>query len=173
MNSQCLIRSFLFGIWWQTFASECSGGTRQNSHSHSQPYRCDRGALSYRLPVIHCRRGYRRPDIGFWDSGRVPTIVTNYISVGRSFLLTARSFLLTARSLLLTLKFGLVFFTYGWNSVWSFLLTVENRFGLFYLRFPPSGNYFWSFLLTVPPVRKLVLVFFTYGSPTVSKKDEP
>ena len=59
----------------------------------------------------------------------------------------------------LRLKFGLVSFTYGWISVSSFLLTVENRFGLFYLRFPLS--------------RKLGLVFFTYGSPTVSKKDEP
>ena len=57
------------------------------------------------------------------------------------------------------LKFGLVFFTYGWIMVWSFLLTVENRFGLFYLRFSLS--------------RELGLVFFTYGSPTVSKKDEP
>ena len=56
-------------------------------------------------------------------------------------------------------KFGLVFFTYSGNLVWSFLLTVENRFGLFFLRFLLS--------------RKLGLVFFTYGSPTVSKKDEP
>ena len=59
----------------------------------------------------------------------------------------------------LRLKFGFVFVTYGWDSVWSFLLTVENRFGLFCLRFPLS--------------RKLGLVFFAYGSPTVSKKDEP
>ena len=44
----------------------------------------------------------------------------------------------------------LVFVAYG-NWVWSFLLTVENRFGLF--------------LLTVPPVRKLDLVFSAYGSP--------
>ena len=50
-----------------------------------------------------------------------------------------------------------VFVAYGqlaWSfllTVWSFLLTVENRFGLFCLRFPP--------------VRKLGLVFFTYGSP--------
>ena len=54
---------------------------------------------------------------------------------------------------------------YG-NLVWSFLLTVENRFGLFLLTVPPvrklvwsfllmapppSGNCFWSCLLTVPP----------------------
>ena len=45
---------------------------------------------------------------------------------------------------------------------------MEIRFGLSYLRFPPP-----SYLLTVPPVRKLSLVFFAYGSPTVSKKDEP
>ena len=63
----------------------------------------------------------------------------------------------------------LVFVAYG-TLVWSFLLTVENRFGLFYLRFPPSENWIWSFLLTVPPGQKLVLVFFTYGSPTVGKK---
>ena len=37
-------------------------------------------------------------------------------------------------------QLGLVFSTYGWNSV-------------------------WSFLLTVPPVRKLGLVFSAYGSP--------
>ena len=76
---------------------------------------------------------------------------------GGSFLLTARSFLLTVGlcylrwSFLLTveiwfglfylrLKFGLVFFAYGGESVWSFLLTVplvqKIGFGLFYLRFP-------------------------------------
>ena len=54
----------------------------------------------------------------------------------------------------------LVFVAYG-QLAWSFLLTVEigfvflltveNRLGLFYLRFPP--------------VRKLGLVFFAYGSP--------
>ena len=27
---------------------------------------------------------------------------------------------------------GLVFCTYGWGSVWSFLLTAENMFGLFF-----------------------------------------
>ena len=66
-------------------------------------------------------------------------------------------FLLTARSFLLTVE---VFVGYG-NLVWSFLLTVENQFGLFCLRFPLSGNWVWSFLLTVPPpLWKLVLVFF-------------
>ena len=44
----------------------------------------------------------------------------------------------------------LVFVAYG-NLVWSFLLTVENRFGLFYLRFPPSGNWFGLFCLRFPP----------------------
>ena len=38
-------------------------------------------------------------------------------------------------------------------------LRVENRFGLFYLRFPP--------------VQKLDLVFLAYGPPTVSRKDGP
>ena len=45
-----------------------------------------------------------------------------------------------------------------------FLLTVAIRFGLFCLQWKSV----WSFLLTVPPrppVRKLDLVFFTYGSP--------
>ena len=45
---------------------------------------------------------------------------------------------------------GLVFVTYGWKSVLSFLLMVEDRSGLFYLRFAP--------------VRELGLVFFTYRS---------
>ena len=66
----------------------------------------------------------------------------------------------------------LVFVAYG-NLVWSFLLTVENRFGLFYLRSPRPKIGFGLFFLRFPPVQKLVLVFFTYGSPTVSKKDEP
>ena len=70
--------------------------------------------------------------------------------LGRSFLLTGKSFLLTV-GLGCLRSIGLVFFAYGWNSVWSFLLTVVNRFGLFYLR--------------LPPVRKLGLVFFAYGSP--------
>ena len=33
------------------------------------------------------------------------------------------------------IRFGL--FAYGGDSVWSFLIAVENRFGLSYLRFPP------------------------------------
>ena len=41
---------------------------------------------------------------------------------------------------------GLVFFTYGSPP------PPEIRFGLFCLRFPPSGNWVWSFLLTVPPL---------------------
>ena len=58
---------------------------------------------------------------------------------GRSSLLTGKSFLLLtvgfaaygqlAWSFLLTVEFGLVF-----------LLAVENRFGLFCLRFPPSSK---------------------------------
>ena len=74
----------------------------------------------------------------------------------------------------------LVFVAYG-KLVWSFLLMAEIRFLSFLLRwkiglvffclqFPPSGNSVWSFLLTVPPVRKLGLVFSSYGSSTVSKK---
>ena len=80
----------------------------------------------------------------------------------RSLLLTGKSFLVTVglcclRSIgfglfYLRLKIGLVFFTYG-----------SPR--------PKIG--FGLFLLTVPPVQKLVLVFLTYSSPTVSKKDEP
>ena len=60
----------------------------------------------------------------------------------------AWSFLLTVE-----IRFGLL--CLRWKSVWSFLLTVppwpEIRFGLFCLRFPLSGNWVWSFLLTVPP----------------------
>ena len=60
----------------------------------------------------------------------------------------AWSFLLTVE-----IRFGLL--CLRWKPVWSFLLTVppwpEIRFGLFCLRFPLSGNYVWSFLLTVPP----------------------
>ena len=58
---------------------------------------------------------------------------------GRSFLLTAKFFLLAVGLCRL------------WSFALVFLLTVENRFGLFYLRFPPSGNWVGSFLLTVPP----------------------
>ena len=66
--------------------------------------------------------------------------------LGRSFYLRVSLFYLR-----------LVFVAYGqlaWSfllTVWSFLLTVEIRFGLFYLRFPP--------------LRKLGLLFFAYGSP--------
>ena len=72
--------------------------------------------------------------------------------MGRSFLLTGKSFLLAV---------GL---TVNWLGLFDlrfslFLLMVEIRFGLFYLRFPP--------------LRKLGFVFFPYVSPTVSKKDEP
>ena len=66
----------------------------------------------------------------------------------------------------------LVFVAYS-NLVWSFLLTVENRFGLFCLRFPPSGNWFGLFCLRFPPCPEIGFGLFTYGSPTVSKKDEP
>ena len=58
----------------------------------------------------------------------------------------------------------LVFVAYG-QLAWSFLLTVENRFGLFYLRFSQSGIRFGLFCLRFFPVRKLGLVFFAYGSP--------
>ena len=98
--------------------------------------------------------------------------LVNEFELGRSFLLTGKSFLLTVglcclRSIglvfLLTVEIRLGLLCLWWKSVWSFLLTVppdpEIRFGLS--------------LLTVPPVRKLGLVFFAYGSPTVSKKDEP
>ena len=59
----------------------------------------------------------------------------------------------------LRLKFGLVF-----------LLTVEIRFGLFFLRWKIRFDLFY---LRFPLSRKLGLVFFAYGSPIVSKKDEP
>ena len=48
------------------------------------------------------------------------------------------------------------------NSVWSFLF-LRLRFAL--VIFAYSGKSVWSFLLTVPPVRKLGLVFSAYGSP--------
>ena len=68
-------------------------------------------------------------------------------NLGGSFLLTARSFLLTV---------GLYYLR------WSFLLTVEIRFGLVYLRlkfglvlFAYGGKLAWSSLLTVPLVQKI------------------
>ena len=71
----------------------------------------------------------------------------NDLEKGGSFLLTARSFLLTV---------GLCYLR------WSFLLTVEIWFGLFYLRlkfglvfFAYGGKSVWSFLLTVPLVQKI------------------
>ena len=66
--------------------------------------------------------------------------------VGRSFLLTGRSFFAYGWSLLLAVNwlglftYGLVFFAYGENWVWSFLLMVT-----------PVRKLVWSFLLTVPP----------------------
>ena len=63
-----------------------------------------------------------------------------------------------------------VFFAYGWNSVWSFLLTVEIWFGLFCLRWR-IGLVFFTY--GSPCLENWVWSFFTYGSPTVSKKDEP
>ena len=53
--------------------------------------------------------------------------------------------------LCLRLKFGLVFFTYGRNSAWSFLLTVEIGLVFFTYGSPCPENWVWSFLLTVPP----------------------
>ena len=41
---------------------------------------------------------------------------------------------------------------------WSFLLTVEIRFG-------HGGKSVWSFVLMVPLVRKFDFAFFAYGSP--------
>ena len=89
--------------------------------------------------------------------------------LGRSFLLTGKSFLLTVglcclRSLgLVFFTYGLVFFAYGGNSVWSSLLTVPplQKLGLVFFGY---GS---------PTISKLGFVFFAYGSPTVSKKDEP
>ena len=93
--------------------------------------------------------------------------------MGRFFLLTGKFFSTYGWFLLLTVgwlvfflltveirfglfglrwRIGLVPFTYGSPGP-------EIRFGLFCLRFPPSGNWVWC--------------FFTYGYPTVSKKDEP
>ena len=82
---------------------------------------------------------------------------------------------------LLYLRLGFFFLTLGLCYLrWSFLLTVEIWFGLFYLRlkfglvfFAYGGKSDWSFYLRFPLSKKLGLVFFTYGSPTVSKKDEP
>ena len=51
----------------------------------------------------------------------------------------------------------------------------QVSFGLFYLRsflFCYSGKSVWFVFLPFPPVRKLDLFFFTYGSPTIGKKDE-
>ena len=63
----------------------------------------------------------------------------------------------TKRVGLFYLRLGLFYLrsvvvAYG-NLVWSLYLRLKNRFGLFYLRFPPSANWIWSFLLTVPPSR--------------------
>ena len=89
----------------------------------------------------------------------------DFLGMGRSFLLTGKSFYSRlvfvaygqlAWSFLLTveIRFGLL--CLRWKSVWSFLLTVppwpEIRFGLFCLRFPHRPEIgFGRFLLTVPP----------------------
>ena len=58
---------------------------------------------------------------------------------------------------LLLAKISLVFFTGRLNSDWCFCLQSNILLGPFYLQFPP-------------PIRKLDLVFFAYGSPTIGKK---
>ena len=68
--------------------------------------------------------------------------------MGRSFLLTARFFYLR-----------LVFVSYG-SLAWSFLLTVENRFGLFYLQFPRPELGFGLFCLRFPPRLEIGFGFF-------------
>ena len=57
---------------------------------------------------------------------------------------------------------GSVYFAYGWSSLLTGLLTLENRFGLFSLRWK-IGLVFFTY--GSPPNRKLDLVFFTYGFP--------
>ena len=68
--------------------------------------------------------------------------------LGRSFYLRVSHFYLLAYgqlawSFLLTVEIRFGLFAYWGKSVWSFLLTVpprpEIRFGLFFLRFAPSG----------------------------------
>ena len=59
-------------------------------------------------------------------------------------------------------KFGLVFF-----------FCLQLKFGLVFIAYGGIRKLGLVFLLTVPPVRKLDLVLSAYGSPTVSKKDEP
>ena len=86
-----------------------------------------------------------------------PTFFSKGFFLGGSFLLTARSFLLTV---------GLCYLR------WSFLLAVEIRFGLFYLRLKfglvflaYGGKSVWSFLLTVPPVQKIGFGLFCLRFP--------
>ena len=57
--------------------------------------------------------------------------------------------------------------------LWSFILTVESRFGLVCLLRVEN----WFGVLPCgynppPPPENKILVFFTYGSPIVSKKGE-
>ena len=82
-------------------------------------------------------------------------LLRKHFSKGMSILLTVMSFYLR----LVCIAYGKVFFPYGGSSVCSCSLTVENRFGLFSLRFPPV----WI----------SDLIFSAYGSPTVNKKGEP
>ena len=110
-------------------------------------------------------RADRNPDSLIFASSSLPVWIsllggakdhTILFLGGRSFYLTVRSFLLTI---------GLVAYS---KLAWPFLLVVEMRFGLF---FAYSGN---RFDLTYSSHdRKVGLVFFAYGYPTVSKKDEP
>ena len=76
-------------------------------------------------------------------------------SIEHSKLAQGRSSSLTVRSSLLTISlccsWTMVFFLMVDMRFGSFWLTAGNRFGLFYLRFPPSGNWVWSLLLTLPP----------------------
>ena len=65
----------------------------------------------------------------------------------------------------------LVFAAHG-KLAWSLLLSIEIRFGLFNVLLTVENRLVFL-VLTVPPIRKLGLVFFAYASHTISKKDKP
>ena len=135
------------GTWVRYYEDEISGKYSLYTHRHKTKYMQDNyfGANTCGSVWIH----------------PAPAFAPAWIQQKhRGKLFMCRSFWVMVRSLLLTVGLcclrwiGFVFFTY-WNLVGSLSHTVESRFGLFRLR--------WN----------IGVVFFTYGSPTVSTKDEP
>ena len=119
-------------------------------------------------PVIFRRGNGHRPDEShFW---RPPKLVFSIVRFpplpNRTIRFAPPLFAISQFYLRLGLSYlWLVFVACYGKLALSFLLTVE-------VRLLTVENRFWSVLLMAPTVQNSDLIIFTYGSPTVSKKDE-